>query len=1323
MKSRNLREVISIALAVMFVFSPLSLIHVRANSIDTYLDAASPDAENTAAETAEKVEINYFEDAGSGDSFAKNDIEVCTTTAWASQGTTSLQVVYKQTGWWPSLELTRENGGLKKTDFSIYDTLEFDVKNTSDETARLVVKFETSTQQADGVAKIEIAPGEVKHAVIDLKAASAIEDLGDIQKIVLWQFGCQGEQPQIGDVTLLFDNIYCTVTPKPVGVQIPMNSFEEDGIAEKLAGQAVQVSTDADWNTDGTQSLRVTYPVTGYWPGLELTAENGGFKHTDLSQFNTLEFDVKNTSSETARLVAKFLSGDKARDGAAIVHISPDSVRHVVIDLTAITNIDMTNITKIVLWQCGSQDPAPQKGDITLLFDNFYYTAEKHYSPAPAVNVERIDEPITIDGVFSETSWKIGNELTYQKAVTEAANNTAKFGAIWDNQNLYFGFDVADSTIVSSGDVWNNDSVDIFIDSFFQKGDRAGNEEKYPQITVGLKENEVYINGAQDTGNRIQHHAVQSDSGYTIEIAIPWSVLGITPQAKDYISCTCYVNDSDNPNGGKDSLLAFTDTDPSDTNTAGWSDFKLCEFEGLENFSQGMQYTWSQSPSETYPDTNYELTDGTYAGGSFTNPAWNAQKPTMPIIQVDFDLGQERAIGYLSVNFLSDLGSGICFPTSLKFMVSNDKENWSTVYLNEDLKDPEDGAVITKKVEWGKTQAENGQRVPTVKARYVRIEFLNGFWVFTDEIEIWGDDDLNRAQTLPIDPPAQKSYAKPGTQTGDIHDLVLAYNQYYENGDGNWTPEQLKPYITYVDRDLKSVDTMFDGVLYLALHSNQTEDGVDAEGNPIQLPHRFDATHGGADRVPGDMADWQWYLDKTFAEQGDVWALNEAAKQAAIDLNMPDYKANLVIMVPFPDPFQKSFGDIDGDGIIENFENLADRQKAIDWYVGEVIDRFQKGNYDRVNFKGFYWVDEDVVKSDALSYTADLTHRNGLLFYWIPYYGAAKFHTWEKLGFDAAAYQPNHFFATSDASRIKETADTAQIFGMGMEIETGPEILRDEEKYDRYLDYLDGAVKYGFQGPDVFKAYYQHVYGYKMMAESTVDKYRRAYDDTYKLIKGTLKLSNRTAVDAPVVQSQTASTITLKPVENMQYSLDSRNWQDSNVFTGLDAGTEYTFYQRIAATDTQESSYASPAVKAKTENSPPSNIELTVIHKYEGAEELVENHSLALNTMVSPEKYVNTKDGAYKSVSILPEQDFALTKDNHQIIITYEKVTNPQEPTETTPETSTPTEPEGTDSETKPDGGHSGTPSTGDTSFPIVLILLIAASVAGIVVTRKMKKC
>lgn len=88
-------------------------------------------------------------------------------------------------------------------------------------------------------------------------------------------------------------------------------------------------------------------------------------------------------------------------------------------------------------------------------------------------------------------------------------------------------------------------------------------------------------------------------------------------------------------------------------------------------------------------------------------------------------------------------------------------------------------------------------------------------------------------------------------------------------------------------------------------------------------------------------------------------------------------------------------------------------------------------------------------------------------------------------------------------------------------------------------------------------------------------------DTTYFAV--TANRAEQSAPDAPILESKTSSSITLVADSKYEYSMDGTTWQTSNIFDGLKAGTEYSFYQRLKATPTHKVSPASTALKAKTD--------------------------------------------------------------------------------------------------------------------------------------------
>ena len=70
--------------------------------------------------------------------------------------------------------------------------------------------------------------------------------------------------------------------------------------------------------------------------------------------------------------------------------------------------------------------------------------------------------------------------------------------------------------------------------------------------------------------------------------------------------------------------------------------------------------------------------------------------------------------------------------------------------------------------------------------------------------------------------------------------------------------------------------------------------------------------------------------------------------------------------------------------------------------------------------------------------------------------------------------------------------------------------------------------------------------------------------------------------EAPEVESVDGTVVTLKARQGYEYSRDGIQWQTDNVFKGLAPNTDYSFWQRIAETNTHNVSLISEAASTRT---------------------------------------------------------------------------------------------------------------------------------------------
>jgi hypothetical protein len=528
----------------------------------------------------------------------------------------------------------------------------------------------------------------------------------------------------------------------------------------------------------------------------------------------------------------------------------------------------------------------------------------------------------------------------------------------------------------------------------------------------------------------------------------------------------------------------------------------------FRNLAAGLGYEWSEAPEAKYPDDHNKLTDGIYGNLDMSDPAWvgHVRKMTREVV---FDLGEKKSISNIKARFLQDWPTNtMLVPLTVSMYVSDDKENWGTLSHNSTKLLWGDGPPREEVYDWdghrdgiksGNSDAEMAY------ARYVKVTFSmhTRAWTFIDEIEIWGaDGKVEGAEEVAAQQP---SYLEPGEATGGIRHLGLLYNGQYANDKGTWTKDRIIPNISYVDRAGEPVDWLFDGVLYLGLTS--------PAGN---------AFGGGA-----TLADWKWYLDKTFAETGDMQQLNEAAMEVGSKLNQPDHKVKVVLMIPDPGEYVNDFGDIDGDGVSESFnasevgelKAYANRENAIQWWLNEAEQKWASNNYSHLELAGMYWLEEQISTSatgpDLIRSTSNKVHDQNLKLFWIPHFLAYKSHMWKDVGIDAVTFQPNYFFEELDEDRLKDATNIAKQYGMGVELEFDDRMLTDGVFRERFVDYLNSGVQTGFMQAG-FKAYYQGNNAVFDTAVSFDPATRILYDWLYQFVNGTYQTNNAAPPKAEV---------------------------------------------------------------------------------------------------------------------------------------------------------------------------------------------------------------
>ncbi|HVD99090.1 MAG TPA: sugar-binding protein [Cytophagaceae bacterium] len=193
--------------------------------------------------------------------------------------------------------------------------------------------------------------------------------------------------------------------------------------------------------------------------------------------------------------------------------------------------------------------------------------------------------PVVDGNVIHDAAYSSFPVANVQKQVIGTSDNEVNVRMTYDANYLYVGVMVWDNHAYTntlyhdSPEIWNDDAVEIFIDPlntklpYFDPNLHRQILVKYsssgvpPQVSIRGNANGILA------ASQIEN-AVIYVGGYSVEVAIPWTNLGISPNVGTYIGFDVAVDDDDD-GGFRDSQLAWRGTINDYQNASVWGTILL----------------------------------------------------------------------------------------------------------------------------------------------------------------------------------------------------------------------------------------------------------------------------------------------------------------------------------------------------------------------------------------------------------------------------------------------------------------------------------------------------------------------------------------------------------------------------------------------------------------------------------------------------------------------------------------------------------------------------------------------------------------------------
>ncbi|MFY0626901.1 MAG: lamin tail domain-containing protein [Reichenbachiella sp.] len=209
------------------------------------------------------------------------------------------------------------------------------------------------------------------------------------------------------------------------------------------------------------------------------------------------------------------------------------------------------------------------------------------------LTISEISEPPVIDGVI-DASWDAIDFESIDRnnagTISSQEDLSGKFKMSWDTNNLYLIVLVKDDVFHSDmeSNVWNEDGIEIFIDSDNSKNSSFGTNDF--QFQLRYADASAYEVSHGDVTGVVSQQVVSNDTIF-YEMSIPLSLLDLDGNSivnGQLLGFDIHINDDDNIDGNREGKLAwYARTDNSSRNPA---------YFGTANFKQNNQGMIADKP-------------------------------------------------------------------------------------------------------------------------------------------------------------------------------------------------------------------------------------------------------------------------------------------------------------------------------------------------------------------------------------------------------------------------------------------------------------------------------------------------------------------------------------------------------------------------------------------------------------------------------------------------------------------------------------------------------------------------------------------------------